>query len=219
MPEEKIYSSGREPYFNLNSTWYDPAGSWLDTRRKPFRYADNTSCIGCSLAMEGDIPRRGGHDYRCYGYRRSTCRSGGNPRVGCCVHNPSGGPRDYWGRPIGDACNGCTGGHYSNEESFSREACCGSSVGCTTRESCSKPGGCGSGGQGVCSELGGCGSRGQGVCSQPGGCGRRGQGVCSVPGGCGRRGRGVCSEPGGCGRRGQGVCSEPGRCCSGRRRV
>ncbi|KAL8184660.1 UNVERIFIED_CONTAM: hypothetical protein K2H54_023479 [Gekko kuhli] len=75
MPEERIYSSGREPYFNLNSTWYDPAGSWLDTRRKPFRYADNTCCVtGCK--RRDDIPRRGGHDYRCYGYRRSTCKPG-----------------------------------------------------------------------------------------------------------------------------------------------
>ncbi|XP_061461929.1 keratin-associated protein 5-1-like [Rhineura floridana] len=199
MSEEGvIYSSGREPYYNLNSTWYDPAGSWLDTRRKPFRYADNTACVTC-CNPRCDIPRRGGHDYRCYCYCCSTCESGCNSRVTCCVHNPSGGPRDYWGRPIGDACNGCTGGHYSNEDS-----CCGSCGGTS--------GGCGAGQGGACAQpsvlAGGCGG-GRGVCSEPG---------CRSSGGCGG-GRGVCSEPGcrssgGCGG-GRGVCSEPGCHSSG----
>ncbi|XP_077179818.1 uncharacterized protein LOC143830740 [Paroedura picta] len=218
MPEERIYSSGREPYFNLNSTWYGPAGSWLDTRRKPFHYAHNTCCITCCNRRD-DIPRRGGHDYRCYGYRRSTCRSGGNPRVRCCVHNPSGGPRDYWGRPIGDSCNGNTGGHYSNQESFSAEPCCGSSGGCGggATGGCSQPCatsvGCSGGGRGVCSEPGGCavGGGGGGVCSEPGGCGSGGTGVCSEPGGCRSVGSRACSESGGCGGRRRGVCSEP--CC------
>ncbi|XP_060110972.1 keratin, ultra high-sulfur matrix protein-like [Heteronotia binoei] len=215
MPEERIYSSGREPYFNLNSTWYGPAGSWLDTRRKPFHYAHNTCCItGCN--RRDDIPRRGGHDYRCYGYRRSTCRSGGNPRVRCCVHNPSGGPRDYWGRPIGDSCNGNTGGYYSNEESFSAEGCCGSSGGCGSggTGACSQPCftsvGCGTGGAGVCSEPGGCGTGGKGVCSELGGCGTGGKGVCFEPGVCSTGGKGVYSEPGGRGTGGKGVCSELG---------
>nr|XP_028566634.1 keratin-associated protein 5-10-like [Podarcis muralis] len=222
-----IYSSGREPWFNLNSTWYGPAGSWLDNRRKPFRYVVNTACVtGCN--RRDDVPRRGGHNYRCYGYRRSTCRQGGNPRVTCCVHNPSGGPRDYWGRPIGDSCDGNTGGHYSNEESF----CCGSGGGCGGGSAggcgggqggaCAQPvassGGCG-GGRGVCSEPG-CG-RGRAVCAEPG-CGRSsrglqtsgGAGCAGSSGGCGG-GRGVCSEPG-CGR-GRGVCFEPG--CGGGRGV
>nr|XP_034955321.1 keratin-associated protein 5-4-like [Zootoca vivipara] len=220
-----IYSSGREPWFNLNSTWYDPAGSWLDNRRKPFRYVVNTSCVtGCN--RRDDVPRRGGHNYRCYGYRSSTCRQGGNPRVTCCVHNPSGGPRDYWGRPIGDSCDGNTGGHYSNDESF----CCGSgggsAGGCGGGQggACAQPvassGGCG-GGRGVCSEPG-CG-RGRAVCAEPG-CGRSsrglqtsgGSGCGGSSGGCGGgRGRGVCSEPG-CGG-GRGVCSEPGCGRSSRR--
>ncbi|XP_078238352.1 uncharacterized protein LOC144584939 [Pogona vitticeps] len=220
MCERRIYSSGREPYFNLNSTWYDPAGSWLDTRRKPFHYAENTACV-CCRNRRCDIPRRGGHNYRCYGYRRSTCKQGGNPRVRSCVHNPSGGPRDYWGRPIGDSCDGNTGGHYSNEESFRGSCCaggcgsgggvsasrCGASGGCGGGSVCSKPGCRSSGmlqsGTGVCAEpcarsTGGCHSGGRGVCSEPG-CHSAGGGACSgsvvrSSGGC-HGGRGVCSEP------------------------
>ncbi|XP_044278798.1 keratin-associated protein 5-10-like [Varanus komodoensis] len=158
MSEERIYSSGREPYFNLNSTWYDPAGSWLDNRRKPFHYVENTSCVTrCNARC--DIPRRGGHNYRCYCYRHSTCSPGGNPRSTCCVHNPSGGPRDYWGRPIGDSCDGRTGGHYTHEESF-HSSCCGSSGGSGT-----------GGGGGACAQpsggSAGCGG-GRGVCAEPG---------------------------------------------------
>ncbi|XP_026543941.1 uncharacterized protein LOC113425876 [Notechis scutatus] len=152
MPEERIYSSGREAYFNLNSTWYDPAGSWLDTRRKPFRYVDNTACVTC-CNPRSNVPRRGGHNYRCYCYRPCTCTPGGNPRVRCCVHNPSGGPRDYWGRPIGDACDGCTGGHYSHAGSDC-ESCCGSLGGCGTgggTVACAQP--CATSG-GVCAEPG-----------------------------------------------------------------
>ncbi|KAK2518116.1 keratin-associated protein 5-2-like protein [Columba guinea] len=65
-----IYSSGRESYFNLNSTWYDPSGSWLDTRRTPFRYGYNTCSSGCD--NEGVEGMRG-HDYRHYGYRQPVC--------------------------------------------------------------------------------------------------------------------------------------------------
>ncbi|KAJ7307279.1 hypothetical protein JRQ81_009282 [Phrynocephalus forsythii] len=223
MPEGRIYSSGREPYFNLNSTWYDPAGSWLDTRRKPFHYTENTACV-CSRNRRCDIPRRGGHNYRCYGYRRSTCKPGGNPRVRSCVHNPSGGPRDYWGRPIGDSCDGNTGGHYSNEESFHGSCCgggCGSGEGASAPQ-CSASGGCGGGGGSVCSEPG-CRSSGwlqtsgRGVCAEPcatstGGCGNR-RGVCFEPGCHSAGGGGSCAgsvmrSSGGC-RRGPGVCSEP----------
>ncbi|XP_025025081.1 keratin-associated protein 5-4-like [Python bivittatus] len=186
MSEERIYSSGREPYFNLNSTWYDPAGSWLDNRRKPFCYVENTACVTCCNPRT-NVPRRGGHNYRCYCYRRSTCRPGGNPRVRCCVHNPSGGPRDYWGRPIGDACNGCTGGYYSHGDCGS---CCGSSGECGT-----------GGGLVACAQP--CVSSG-GVCAEPG-CRPAGRGWGS--------GRGVCAEPecsaSGCGSRRRGVCSEP----------
>ncbi|XP_070807467.1 keratin-associated protein 5-2-like [Pituophis catenifer annectens] len=226
MPEERIYSSGREAYFNLNSTWYDPAGSWLDTRRKPFRYVDNTACVTC-CNPRSNVPRRGGHNYRCYCYRQSTCTPGGNPRVRCCVHNPSGGPRDYWGRPIGDACDGCTGGRYSHTGSDCG-SCCGSGGGtvacaqpCATSGGvCAEPG-CRPSGRGVCSEpcitsSGGCGSR-RGVCAEPG-CRPAGRGVCAEPcitssGGCGT---GVCAEPAclpsGYGRRRRGVCFEP---CAG----
>ncbi|XP_044846830.1 loricrin-like [Mauremys mutica] len=70
-------SSGRESYFNLNSTWYDPAGSWLDTRRTPFTYAYSTCC--CS----GGRPREA-HDYRCYGYRRSGCAENCHGSSGSC---------------------------------------------------------------------------------------------------------------------------------------
>ncbi|XP_060614509.2 keratin-associated protein 5-2-like [Anolis sagrei] len=222
MCERRIYAAGREPYFNLNSTWYDPAGSWLDTRRKPFHYTVNTSCVPCCNKNNNcDVPRRGGHNYRCYGYRQSTCIPECNPRLPCGFRNPSGGPRDYWGRPIGDSCDGRTGGHYSNEESVNG-SCCGAS------------GGCGGGG-GACaqpsSQIGGCGG---GVCSEPGcqsgRCGGRRRGLCSEPG-CGLFGRrrSVCSEAsrgcqpcgpqtsfsGGCG--GRGLCSEPG-CGISRRR-
>ncbi|KAM3824906.1 uncharacterized protein M6D78_016316 [Vipera latastei] len=176
MPEERIYSSGREAYFNLNSTWYDPAGSWLDTRRKPFHYVDNTACVTC-CNPRSNVPRRGGHNYRCYCYRPCTCTPGGNPRVRCCVHNPSGGPRDYWGRPIGDACDGCTGGHYSHACS-DRGSCCGSGGGTVA---CAQP--CATSG-GVCAEPG-CRPAGRGVCAEP----------CVTSGRCGS-GRGVCAEPG-----------------------
>nr|XP_048684584.1 keratin-associated protein 5-1-like [Caretta caretta] len=85
-----IYSSGRESYFNRNSTWYDPAGSWLDTRRTPFTYAYSTCCSsGCGP--------RGGHDNRCYEYRRSGCAENCHGSSGschgsgghCCVRRPS----------------------------------------------------------------------------------------------------------------------------------
>ncbi|GAB0201009.1 keratin-associated protein 5-3-like [Grus japonensis] len=60
-------SSERESFFNLNSTWYDPAGSWLDTRRTPLLYAYSPGC------SRGTDSCRGGHDYRHYGYRCSVC--------------------------------------------------------------------------------------------------------------------------------------------------
>uniref|UniRef100_A0A8B9QL27 Uncharacterized protein n=1 Tax=Apteryx owenii TaxID=8824 RepID=A0A8B9QL27_APTOW len=64
-------SSGRESFFNLNSTWYDPAGSWLDTRRTPLHYAYGSGCAArCNC---GGDSCQGGHDYRHYGYRRSVC--------------------------------------------------------------------------------------------------------------------------------------------------
>ncbi|XP_042296957.1 keratin-associated protein 5-1-like [Sceloporus undulatus] len=227
MPRRRIYAAGREPYFNLNSTWYDPAGSWLDNRRKPFRYVVNTACASCDKRC--DVPRRGGHNYRCYGYRNSSCRSEYNPRLVCGFRNPSGGPRDYWGRPIGDSCDGNTGGVYTNEESVDG-SCCGGSGGCGAgggSMACAQPsasvGGCG--GIGVCSEPGCRSSRGlqtsgASVCAEPcgstsGGCGGGRRGVCSEPG-CrsSRRRRSVCSETcsrssGGCQPYGRGVCAEP----------
>ncbi|XP_038239309.1 keratin-associated protein 5-1-like [Dermochelys coriacea] len=96
-----IYSSGRESYFNRNSTWYDPAGSWLDTRRTPFTYAYSTCCSsGCGP--------RGGHDNRCYEYRRSGCAENCHGSSGschgsgghCCVRRPS-----YFHGPSG-RCHG-----------------------------------------------------------------------------------------------------------------
>ncbi|XP_062821267.1 keratin-associated protein 5-1 [Anolis carolinensis] len=230
MCESRIYAAGREPYFNLNSTWYDPAGSWLDTRRKPFHYTVNTSCVPCCNKNNNcDVPRRGGHNYRCYSYRQSTCTPECNPRLPCGFRNPSGGSRDYWGRPIGDSCDGRTGGYYSNEESVNG-SCCRASGGCGSGGgACAKPsssiGGCGGG---VCAEpgcqsSGRCGGRRRGLCSEPG-CGlfRRRRSVCSET--CSRSSRGCgsggCAGPqisfsGGCG--GRGLCSEPG-CGIARRR-
>ncbi|XP_077645450.1 keratin-associated protein 17-1 [Lonchura striata] len=115
-----IYSSGRESYFNLNSTWYDPSGSWLDTRRTPFRYGYATCCSsGCH--GEGAEGMRG-HDYRHYGYRQprcaerchgyagssGSCHGGG----GSCVRRPtysyggSGGCQGYGRSVCSERCQG-----------------------------------------------------------------------------------------------------------------
>ncbi|KAM9264358.1 uncharacterized protein RDI95_013409 [Morus bassanus] len=122
-----IYSSGRESYFNLNSTWYDPSGSWLDTRRTPFRYGYNTCSSGCD--GEGVEGMRG-HNYRHYGYRQPVCserrhgyaaadschRGGGSS----CVRRPtysygsSGGCHSYGRSVCSERCHepsgSCHGG-------------------------------------------------------------------------------------------------------------
>ncbi|XP_066062675.1 keratin-associated protein 5-5-like [Chamaea fasciata] len=161
-----IYSSGRESYFNLNSTWYDPSGSWLDTRRTPFRYGYTNCCSsGCSEGAQGMC----GHDYRHYGYRQPRCseRCHGNAAAsssschgagsGCGVRRPtysyggSGGCQGYGRSVCSERCQGSSG------------SCHGGGSGCVRRPSYSygTSGGCQGYGRSVCSER--ChGSGGQG---------------------------------------------------------
>ncbi|XP_010207579.2 keratin-associated protein 5-4-like [Colius striatus] len=167
-----IYSSGRESYFNLNSTWYDPAGSWLDTRRTPFRYGYNNCCSGC----EGEgVEGMRGHNYRHYGYRQpvcserchgytaaSSCHGGGG-----CVRRPtysygsSGGCNSYGRSVCSERCQGSSGGCNSYGRSVCSERCQGSSGSCQGGgSSCVRrptysygsSGGCNSYGRSVCSE-------------------------------------------------------------------
>nr|XP_021397800.1 uncharacterized protein LOC110476842 [Lonchura striata domestica] len=151
-----IYSSGRESYFNLNSTWYDPSGSWLDTRRTPFRYGYATCCSsGCH--GEGAEGMRG-HDYRHYGYRQprcaerchgyagssGSCHGGG----GSCVRRPtysyggSGGCQGYGRSVCSERCQGSSG------------SCHGGGGSCVRRPTYSYggSGGCQGYGRSVCSE-------------------------------------------------------------------
>ncbi|XP_062453579.1 loricrin-like [Rhea pennata] len=117
-----IYSSGRESYFNLNSTWYGPSGSWLDTRRTPFRYGYG-SCSGC----EGEgVEGMSGHDYRHYGYRQPVCseRCRGYADAGSChggggsscvrrptySYGPSRGCNSYGRSVCSERCHGSSGG-------------------------------------------------------------------------------------------------------------
>ncbi|XP_064031855.1 keratin-associated protein 5-2-like [Pogoniulus pusillus] len=149
-----IYSSGRESYFNLNSTWYDPSGSWLDTRRTPFRYAYASCCSGCD--GEGAEGMRG-HDYRCYGYRQPRCseRCQGStascqPAGGCSsVRRPtysygsSGGCQGYGRSVCSERCQGSSG------------SCHGGGSSCVRRPTYSygSSGGCQGYGRSVCSET------------------------------------------------------------------
>ncbi|KAM4880610.1 uncharacterized protein FYW23_014224 [Sylvia borin] len=140
-----IYSSGRESYFNLNSTWYDPSGSWLDTRRTPFRYGYTNCCSsGCSEGAQGMC----GHDYRHYSYRQPRCSerctgasSSSCHGAGCGVRRPSYG---YGGS------GGCQG--YGG--SVCAERCHGGGSGCVRRPSYSygTSGGCQGYGGSVCAE-------------------------------------------------------------------
>ncbi|XP_025903037.1 loricrin-like [Nothoprocta perdicaria] len=175
-----IYSSGRESYFNLNSTWYDPSGSWLDTRRTPFRYGYG-SCSGCD--GEG-VQGMCGHDYRHYGYRQPVCseRCRGSSAAsachgGCgsgCVRRPTysygsaGGCNSYGRSVCSERCGGSSGSCQG-----------GGGSGCVRRPTYSygSAGGCNSYGRSVCSERcggssgGGCHSEGRAVCAEPPSCG------------------------------------------------
>ncbi|KAK4807696.1 hypothetical protein QYF61_019394 [Mycteria americana] len=151
-----IYSSGRESYFNLNSTWYDPSGSWLDTRRTPFRYGYNTCSSGCD--GEGVEGMRG-HNYRHYGYRQPVCSErchgyaagdschGG--RGSSCVRRPtysygsSGGCHSYGRSVCSETCHRSSG------------SCHGGGSSCVRRPTYSygSSGGCHSYGRSVCSET------------------------------------------------------------------
>ncbi|XP_009490563.2 uncharacterized protein LOC104038045 [Pelecanus crispus] len=115
-----IYSSGRESYFNLNSTWYDPSGSWLDTRRTPFRYGYNTCSSGCD--GEG-IEGMRGHNYRHYGYRQPVCseRCHGYAAADSCH---GGGGSSCVRRPT--YSYGSSGGCHSHGRSVCSETCHGS---------------------------------------------------------------------------------------------
>ncbi|XP_064354871.1 loricrin-like [Dromaius novaehollandiae] len=117
-----IYSSGRESYFNLNSTWYGPSGSWLDTRRTPFRYGYG-SCSGCD--REG-VEGMSGHDYRHYGYRQPVCseRRHGYATANSCH---GGGGSSCVRRPT--YSYGPSGGCNSYGRSVCAERGCGSSGG------------------------------------------------------------------------------------------
>lgn len=149
-----IYSSGRESYFNLNSTWYDPSGSWLDTRRTPFRYGYETCSSGCD--GEGVEGMRG-HNYRHYDYRQPVCseRCHGYTAADSC-HGGGGCVR----RPT--YSYGSTGGCHGYGQSVCSERChtssgsChgGGGSSCVRRPTYSygSTGGCHSYGRSVCSE-------------------------------------------------------------------
>ncbi|XP_033929372.1 keratin-associated protein 5-3-like [Melopsittacus undulatus] len=189
-----IYSSGRESYFNLNSTWYDPSGSWLDTRRTPFRYGYNTCCSGCN--SEGVEGMRG-HNYRHYGYRQpvcserchgyavsDSCHGGGSS----CVRRPtysygtSGGCQSYGRSVCSERCQGSSG------------SCHGGGSSCVRRPTYSygTSGGCQSYGRSVCSER----CQGTSGSCHGGGssCVRRPTYSYGTSGGCQSYGRSVCSE-------------------------
>ncbi|XP_030330031.1 keratin, ultra high-sulfur matrix protein-like [Strigops habroptila] len=169
-----IYSSGRESYFNLNSTWYDPSGSWLDTRRTPFRYGYNTCCSGC----EGEgVEGMRGHNYRHYGYRQpvcsercrgyavaDSCHGGGSScvRRPTCSYGSSGGCQSYGRSVCSERCHGSSGGWQGYGRSVCSERCHGSSGSChgggsscvrRPTYSYGSSGGCQSYGRSVCSET------------------------------------------------------------------
>ncbi|XP_025936619.1 loricrin-like [Apteryx rowi] len=208
-----IYSSGRESYFNLNSTWYGPSGSWLDTRRTPFRYGYG-SCSGCdSEGVEGMC----GHDYRHYGYRQPVCseRCHGYSTANSCH---GGGGSSCARRPT--YSYGSSGGCNSYGRSVCSERCHGSSGGgcqgggessCVRRPTYSygSSGGCNSYGRSVCSER--CHGSSGGGCQGGGGssCVRRPMYSYGSSGGCNSYGRSVCSER--CHGSSGGGCHEGGR--------
>ncbi|XP_062367578.1 keratin-associated protein 5-3-like [Cinclus cinclus] len=147
-----IYSSGRESYFNLNSTWYDPSGSWLDTRRTPFRYG-YANC--CSSGCQGEgVEGMRGHDYRHYGYRQPRCSerchgySGSSGSCHGCVRRPtysygaSGGCQGYGRSVCSERCQGSSG------------SCHGGGSSCVRRPTVSYggSGGCQGYGRSVCAE-------------------------------------------------------------------
>lgn len=174
-----IYSSGRESYFNLNSTWYDPAGSWLDTRRTPFRYGYNNCC---SSRCDGEgVEGMRGHNYRHYGYRQPVCseRCQGYSTAESCH---GGGGSSCARRPT--YSYGSTGGCQGYGRSVCSERCQGSSGSChggggsscvrRPTYSYGSTGGCQGYGRSVCAERcqgssgGGCHSSGQQPqCSEP----------------------------------------------------
>ncbi|XP_010118771.1 PREDICTED: keratin, ultra high-sulfur matrix protein-like [Chlamydotis macqueenii] len=192
-----IYSSGRESFFNLNSTWYDPSGSWLDTRRTPFRYGYNTCSSGCdSEGVEG----MRGHNYRHYGYRQSvcserchgyaaadSCHGGGGSS---CVRRPtysygsSGGCQSYGRSVCSEPCHEPSG------------SCQGGGSSCVRRPTYSygSSGGCQSYGRSVCSER--C-HGSSGSCQGGGGSSgvRRPTYSYGSSGGCQSYGRSGCAEP------------------------
>uniref|UniRef100_A0A8C5U640 Epidermal differentiation protein n=1 Tax=Malurus cyaneus samueli TaxID=2593467 RepID=A0A8C5U640_9PASS len=165
-----IYSSGRESYFNLNSTWYDPSGSWLDTRRTPFRYG-YANC--CSSGCDGEgVEGMRGHDYRHYGYRQPRCGercqgSSGSCHGGgsSCVRRPtystggSGGCQGYGRSVCSERCQGSSG------------SCHGGGSSCVRRPTYSygTSGGCQGYGRSVCSERCHGSSGGSGGCHGSGG--------------------------------------------------
>lgn len=135
-----IYSSGRESYFNLNSTWYDPSGSWLDTRRTPFRYGYETCSSGCD--GEGVEGMRG-HNYRHYGYRQPVCseRCHGYTAAdschggGGCVRRPTysygstGGCHSYGRSVCSERCHTSSGGGcHETRQSSGYQPCCSKPV-------------------------------------------------------------------------------------------
>ncbi|CAN8206928.1 unnamed protein product [Coccothraustes coccothraustes] len=161
-----IYSSGRESYFNLNSTWYDPSGSWLDTRRTPFRYGYATCCSsGCH--GEGAEGMRG-HDYRHYGYRQPRCAerchsgSSGSCHGGgdSCVRRPtysyggSGGCQGYGRSVCAERCQGYGRSVCAERCQGSSGSCHGGGSSCVRRPTYSYggSGGCRGYGRSVCSE-------------------------------------------------------------------
>ncbi|XP_056366297.1 keratin, ultra high-sulfur matrix protein-like [Oenanthe melanoleuca] len=164
-----IYSSGRESYFNLNSTWYDPAGSWLDTRRTPFRYGYATCC---SSGCQGEgVEGMRGHDYRCYGYRQprcsERCQGYGGSSGSChgCVRRPtysyggSSGCQGYGRSVCAERCQGSSG------------SCHGGGSSCVRRPTVSYGGsaGCQGYGRSVCAERchGSVGQGGKPCCGKP----------------------------------------------------
>ncbi|XP_072214423.1 uncharacterized protein [Excalfactoria chinensis] len=218
-----IYSSGRESYFNLNSTWYDPAGSWLDTRRTPFRYGYNNCC---SSRCDGEgVEGMRGHNYRHYGYRQPVCseRCQGYTTAESCH---GGGGSSCARRPT--YSYGSTGGCQGYGRSVCSERCQGSSGSChggggsscvrRPTYSYGSAGGCQGYGRSVCSER--C-QGSSGSCHGGGGssCVRRPTYSYGSTGGCQGYGRSVCSERchgssgGGCHSSGQQPqCSEPVQC-------
>uniref|UniRef100_A0A8C0UDJ3 Epidermal differentiation protein n=1 Tax=Cyanistes caeruleus TaxID=156563 RepID=A0A8C0UDJ3_CYACU len=172
-----IYSSGRESYFNLNSTWYDPSGSWLDTRRTPFRYG-YANCCSSGCHGEGAEGMRG-HDYRHYGYRQPRCSercqgyssSSGSCHGGGsgCVRRPtyssggSGGCQGYGRSVCSERCHGAgaQGGKPCCGKPVSGSGCHRSSGGSSCHGSSGS--GChGSSGGSGCHGSGGSGCHGSG---------------------------------------------------------